>query len=44
VQRKNKVFVGLDTFKLKISIAVAEDGRQGEMRFFRNIDNTPEAV
>jgi transposase len=36
------VFVGLDTSNLKIS--VAEDGRQGEVRFLGDIDNTPEAV
>jgi transposase len=44
MQQKSKVFVGLDTSKLKISVAVAEDGRQGEIRFLGDIDNTPEAV
>ncbi|MPR25753.1 IS110 family transposase, partial [Microvirga tunisiensis] len=44
MQQKSKVFVGLDTSKLKISVAVAEDGRQGEIRFLGEIDNTPEAV
>jgi transposase len=38
------VFVGLDTSKLKISVALAEEGRQGEVRFLGEIDNTPEAV
>jgi transposase len=42
--QKSKVFVGLDTSKLKISVALAEDGRQGEVRFLSEIDNTPEAV
>ena len=42
--QRSKVFVGLDTSKLKISVAVAEDGRQGEIRFLGEIDNTPEAV
>jgi len=37
-------FVGLDTSKLKISVALAEEGRQGEIRFFGDIENTPEAV
>jgi transposase len=32
MQQKSKVFVGLDTSKLKISVAVAEDGRQGGIR------------
>jgi transposase len=44
MQQKSKVFVGLDTSKLKISVAVAEDGRQGEVRFLGEIDNTTEAV
>src|SRR3712207_4097706 len=42
--QKSKVFVGLDTSKLKISAALAEEGRQGEVRFLGEIDNTPEAV
>jgi transposase len=44
MQQNSKVFVGLDTSKLKISVAVAEEGRQGEVRFLGEIDNTPEAV
>src|SRR5215204_5523099 len=44
MQQKSKMFVGLDTSKLKISVAVAEEGRQGEVRFLGEIDNTPEAV
>ena len=42
--QKSKVFVGLDTSKLKIAVALAEEGRQGEVRFLGEIDNTPEAV
>src|SRR4051812_49954686 len=42
--RISRVFVGLDTSKLKISVALAEEGRQGEVRFLGEIDNTPEAV
>ena len=44
MQQNSKVFVGLDTSKLKISVAVAEEGRQGEVRFLGEIDNTPETV
>jgi transposase len=44
MQQKSKVFVGLDPSKLKISVARAEDGRQDEIRFLGEIDNTPEAV
>ena len=42
--RDSAVFVGLDTSKMKISMALAEDGRHGEVRFFGDIENTPEAV
>src|SRR3954451_10648141 len=42
--QKSKVFVGLDTSKLKIAVAWAEEGRQGEVRLLGEIDNTPEAV
>src|SRR3954447_7215862 len=42
--RISRVFVGLDTSKLKIAVALAEEGRQGEVRFLGEIDNTPEAV
>jgi transposase len=44
MQQDRKVFVGLDTSKLKMSVALAEEGRQGEVRFLGNIDNTPDAV
>src|SRR3954467_15324171 len=40
----SEVYVGLDTSKLKISVAVAAAGRDGEGRFFGDIDSTPEAV
>src|SRR4051794_7510450 len=38
------VFVGLDTSKMKISVALAEAGRHGEVRFLGDVDHTPEAV
>src|SRR3954462_13125103 len=44
MQQDSAVFVGLDTSKMKISVALAEEGRQGEVRFLGEIDNTPEAV
>ena len=37
-------FVGLDTSKLRNSVAIAEEGRTGEIRFFGEIDNTAEAT
>ncbi len=39
-----EVYVGLDTSKLKISVALAAAGREGEVRFLGDIDSTPEAV
>jgi len=44
MQQDSAAFVGLDTSKMKISVALAEDGRQGEARFLGDIDHTPEAV
>ena len=44
MQQDLHAFVGLDTSKLTISVALAEDGREGEVRFFGDIDHTPEAV
>ena len=33
MQQESAVFVGLDTSKMTISVALAEDGRHGEVRF-----------
>lgn len=44
MQENSKIFVGLDTSKMKICVALAEEGRQGEVRFLGDIDNTPDAV
>ena len=44
MQQNIRVFVGLDTSKMKISVALADDGRQGEVRFLGDIDNTPDAM
>ena len=44
MQQDSKIYVGLDTSKLKISVAVAEPGRDGEVRFVGDIDSAPEAV
>lgn len=40
----NEVFVGLDTSKLKISVAVADGERTGEVRFLGDISSEPGAV
>ena len=44
MQDDSEVYVGLDTSKLKISVALATAGRDGEVRFLGDIDSTPEAV
>jgi transposase len=44
MQDESEVYVGLDTSKLKISVALAAAGRDGEVRFFGDIDSAPEAV
>ncbi|MEO0621050.1 MAG: IS110 family transposase [Pseudomonadota bacterium] len=38
------LFIGLDVHKCSVSVAVAEDGRDGPIRFIGNIDNTAEAI
>jgi transposase len=37
-------FVAFDTSKLRNAVAIAEEGREGEVRFFGEIDNTAEAT
>jgi transposase len=44
MQQNSAVFVGLDTSKKTISVALADEGREGEVRFVGDIENTPEAV
>jgi transposase len=38
------VFIGIDAAKAKHAVAVAEPGRQGEVRYIGEIDASPEAV
>ena len=40
----SEAFVGFDTSKLRNAVAIAEGGRDGEVRFFGEIDNTAEAT
>jgi transposase len=44
MQQGREAFIGLDTAKMKISVALAEEGRLGEIRFLGDIGNTPDAV
>ncbi|ESY79370.1 transposase IS116 [Mesorhizobium sp. LNHC221B00] len=38
------MFIGLDTSKLKISVAVADGERNGEVRFLGDISSEPASV
>lgn len=40
----NTVFVGLDTHKDSIAVAIAEDSRESEIRYYGQIPNQPAAV
>src|SRR5919108_2926295 len=40
----SEAFVAFDTSKLRNAVAIAEAGRNGEIRFFGEIDNTPAAI
>src|ERR1700745_1858789 len=40
----NEVFVGIDTSKLRNAVAVAEGGRNGEVRYHGEIENTETAT
>jgi transposase len=37
-------YIGLDVHKETIAVAIAETGRTGEVRFYGEIANTPDAV
>jgi hypothetical protein len=40
----SEVYVGSDTAKLKHAVAIAEGGRQGEIRFLGEIANQPAVI
>jgi transposase len=44
VKQDSKVFVGLEVATVRHAVAVAEDGRQGEIRFIGEIDADPTSV
>src|SRR3712207_4469405 len=44
MRENSEVYVGLDTSKLRISVALAQAGRDGEVRFPGDVDSAPEAV
>jgi len=44
MEQHSELFIGLDTSKLKISVAVADGERTGEVRFFGDISSDPGGV
>jgi transposase len=44
VSDHSQAFVALDTSKLRNAVAIAEGDRDGQVRFFGEIDNTPGAT
>jgi transposase len=44
VEDNSAVYVGLDTSKLRNAVAIASEGRAGEVRYLGEIDNTPVAT
>lgn len=44
MKRDGEVFVGIDAAKTRNAIAVAEGGRNGEIRYLDEIDNTADAI
>jgi transposase len=43
-QMNFNAYLGLDVHKETIAIAIADDGRRGDVRFYGQISNTPDAV
>lgn len=44
MEQYTEVFVGLDVAKLRHAVAIAENGRDGEVRFFGEINSDVESV
>jgi len=44
VKKHGEAFVGIDTAKARNAVAVAEGGRDGEIRYLGEFDNTPDGV
>lgn len=44
MEQYSEVYVGLDVAKARHAVAVAEAGREGEIRYFGEIDSDPAAV
>jgi transposase len=44
MKKYSEAFVGIDTAKKKHAVAIAEDGRNGEIRYLGEIDSSPATV
>ena len=44
MKKESEIFVGIDTAKAHNAVAVAEAGRDGEVRYLGTFDNAPETV
>src|SRR3954469_24076902 len=44
MKKGSEIFVGIDTAKAHNAVAVAEAGRDGEVRYLGTFDNTPNAI
>jgi hypothetical protein len=44
VDQHSRAFIGIDTSKLRNAVAVAEEGRDGEVRYLGEIDTTEAAT
>ena len=44
MKKHGEAFIGIDAAKSRIAVAVAEVGRDGEIRYLGEIDNTPDGV
>jgi len=44
MKQYSEAFVGLDTARKKHAVAIADVGREGEMRYLGEIDSSPAAV
>ena len=43
-EESNTKFIGLDVHSKTISVAIADEGRKGEVRHYGTIENTVEAI
>ena len=44
MQQYTEAFIGIDTAKKKHALAIADPGRDGEIRYLGEIDSAPAAV